>query len=147
MLRLPNLLAVTAAEAAYREGAEWLDTVRGQIRRNYDILRAELATERGVAVHSMEGTFIAWIDMRERWSLGVATSLSGAAASEPDDEQSPSVAFGKLARTHGVWLSDGRQFGPEGEGFMRINVATSEERLREGIARLRRALAAFDGSA
>jgi cystathionine beta-lyase len=147
MLRLPNLLAVTAAEAAYREGAEWLDTVRGQIRRNYDILRAELATERGVAVHSMEGTFIAWIDMRERWSLGVATSLPGAAASEPDDEQSPSVAFGKLARTHGVWLSDGRQFGPEGEGFMRINVATSEEPLREGIARLRRALAAFDGSA
>jgi cysteine-S-conjugate beta-lyase len=140
MLRLPNLLAVTAAEAAYREGATWLDTVRGQIRHNYDILRTELAAERGVSVHSMEGTFIAWIDFRDRWHAAAASDLA------PGDEASRSVAFGELARTHGVWLSDGRQFGPEGEGFMRINVATSEERLREGIARVRRALGDFDGS-
>jgi cystathionine beta-lyase len=45
MLRLPNLLAITAAEAAYRHGEEWLDTVRARIHTNYDILRDELAAE------------------------------------------------------------------------------------------------------
>lgn len=135
MLRLPNLLAITAAEAAYRGAERWLDTVRGAIADRYGVLRELLAEEDEVSVFSMEGTFIAWIDLRARW---------GYPAAGEDPAAGPSTRFGALAREHGVWLSSGRQFGPEGEGFMRINLATDGETMREGVRRLRQALAAFD---
>ncbi len=135
MLKLPNLLAITAAEAAYRGAGDWLDAVRRRIHEHYLLLRELLADEPGVRVHTMEGTFIAWIDFRGRWErVDVAAGR---------DEASLSRRFGTLARRHGVWLSDGRQFGPEGEGFMRMNLATSRENVEEGIRRLRRALAEF----
>jgi cystathionine beta-lyase len=132
MLRLPNLLAITAAEAAYRHGAAWLDQVRSTIFDHYHVVRSTLAEEPGVVVHRMEGTFIAWIDLRERWST------------LPPRDGSRSERFGAFARTQGVWLSDGRHFGPEGEGCMRMNVATSRETLEEGLRRFRGALTAFD---
>lgn len=148
MLRLPNLLALTAAEAAYRGADAWLDEVRRAMYSNYLALRELLAPEAGVRVFVQEGTFIIWLDLRERLGVPVATTPSGASAisatgapAAPDDSRSH--RFGKLAREHGVWLSPGRDFGPEGEGCMRINVATSRELLEEGVARLRRALGGY----
>lgn len=158
MLRLPNLLALTAAEAAYRGADAWLEEVRRAIHANYLTLRELLAPEPGVRVFAQEGTFIVWLDLRERLGYRAATptggtggagTATGAATAgapvigaPPPPDDSPSRRFGALAREHGVWLSPGRDFGPEGEGFMRINVATSRELLEEGVARLRRALAA-----
>jgi cystathionine beta-lyase len=150
MLRLPNLLALAAAEAAYRHGDAWLDTVREMIHHRYELLKRELAPERGVRVHAMEGTFIAWIDLRERWGLSRANPAAAGATAVAESEdhhpdESVSVQFGRVARKHGVWLSDGTQFGPEGEGFMRMNIATSQRNVEHGIARFRRALQEFDG--
>lgn len=139
MLRLPNLLSLTAAEAAYRHGDSWLDSVRETIYRRYQRLRQVLSAQSGIRVHTMEGTFIAWIDLRERWGIPTA-----APASDQDGHDSASVRFGRVAREHGVWLSEGTQFGPEGEGFMRMNVATSEQNLEEGLRRLQTALEDFD---
>ncbi len=127
MLRLPNLLALVAGEAAYRHAHDWLDEVRGAIEGNYATLCRILEDERGVRTYAQQGTFIVWLDLRDR----IGTSDGSAAG------------FGKLARSHGVWLSPGRDFGPEGEGHMRINIATSYALLREGVSRLQRALAEF----
>lgn len=169
MLRLPNLLALTAAEAAYRGADAWLDEVRRTIHANYLMLRDLLAPESGVRVFAQEGTFVVWLDLRERLGVSMAAQAGRAAApaggsgepaigapaigapaidapaigAPPPPEDSPSRRFGKLAREYGVWLSPGRDFGPEGEGFMRINVATSRELLATGVARLRRALATY----
>jgi aspartate/methionine/tyrosine aminotransferase len=46
----------------------------------------------------------------------------------------------RLVREQGLGLAPGAAFGPEGEGFVRWCFAASEERLAEGIKRLRRAL-------
>jgi aspartate/methionine/tyrosine aminotransferase len=55
---------------------------------------------------------------------------------------SDSLAFCKaLVREHGLGLAPGSAFGPEGEGFVRWCFAASQERLGEGVARLRKALA------
>lgn len=125
---MSNLLAITAAHAAYVHGAAWLDEITAALHRNYRLVVSELAGESGVAVYRMEGTFIAWIDFRERWGA----------------EAGVSRRFDGVARDHGVWLSRGRLFGPEGEGHMRLNFATAPDRLRAGVRRLRDALAAFD---
>jgi len=53
-----------------------------------------------------------------------------------------SMAFCKrLVREVGLGLAPGSAFGPAGEGFVRWCFASSEERLAQGIARLRQALA------
>jgi len=55
---------------------------------------------------------------------------------------SDSLAFCKrLVREHGLGLAPGAAFGPEGEGFVRWCFAAGEDRLADGISRLRRALA------
>ncbi len=46
----------------------------------------------------------------------------------------------RLVAEVGLGLAPGIAFGPEGEGFVRWCFAASEERLADGIERLRRAL-------
>jgi aspartate aminotransferase len=43
---------------------------------------------------------------------------------------------------HRLGLAPGAAFGPQGEGYVRWCFAASEERLAEGVARLKKALAA-----
>ncbi|MDA3951336.1 MAG: PatB family C-S lyase [Spirochaeta sp.] len=143
MHKLSNLLTMEAALAAYSGGGEWLEEIRSVLYKRYTTVREAIAPLDGVRVFEMEGTFIAWIDLRERWGLPRRTRF--AAATGRDHNGTPrSRAFGTLARRHGVWLSDGSQFGPEGDGFMRLNFATSAERLNEGLQRLSAAIDAFD---
>jgi len=53
-----------------------------------------------------------------------------------------SLAFCKeLVRKHGLGLAPGSAFGPEGEGFVRWCFAASEDKLADGVARLKQALA------
>ncbi len=55
---------------------------------------------------------------------------------------SDSLGFCKrLVREQGLGLAPGAAFGPEGEGYVRWCFAADEERLAEGVRRLRRALA------
>ena len=52
-----------------------------------------------------------------------------------------SLAFcKKLVREAGLGLAPGVAFGPEGEGFLRWCFASTQDRLADGVARLRRAL-------
>ena len=46
----------------------------------------------------------------------------------------------RLVAEAGLGLAPGIAFGPEGEGFVRWCFAASEERLADGVARLRRSL-------
>ena len=45
-----------------------------------------------------------------------------------------------VAIAFGLGLAPGSAFGPEGEGFVRWCFAASEDKLGDGVARLRRAL-------
>jgi aspartate/methionine/tyrosine aminotransferase len=52
-----------------------------------------------------------------------------------------SLAFCKrLVRERGLGLAPGAAFGPEGEGYVRWCFAASQDKLADGVARLRRAL-------
>jgi cystathionine beta-lyase len=130
-LEMANLLAVTAAEAAYTGADDWVDEVRRAIAAAYSVLADAFAAERGVCPYRQDGTYIVWVDCRERWR-------------NRDSRESASRAFVDVAREHGVWVSPGRDFGIAGEGHIRINVATSKELLEEGLRRVRRALTDFD---
>lgn len=109
-----NLMAVTATVAAWTDGAAWLDAVLGVVDENRlalaDLLAEHLPDTRYLPPAA---TYLAWVDCRE---LGLGPA--------------PAEHFREL----GVELSAGRQFGPPGDGHVRINLATSPAVLAEMLA-------------
>jgi cystathionine beta-lyase len=116
-----NILGLTAALAAYRDGQPWLNEVLAYLTANRDVLidqvRAQLP---GVRVTAPEGTYLAWLDCRR----------------SPAAEK-PYQFFLTRAK---VALSDGLTFGPGGEGHVRLNFGCRQSVLLEALARMRRAL-------
>lgn len=49
----------------------------------------------------------------------------------------------RLLKEAKVAVTPGRAFGPAGEGFFRISYATGEDQIREGLSRIRKALASM----
>lgn len=117
-----NALGISAMEAAYRHGEEWLEGVLAYLEENIATTRAYLK-EHLPSLHLVEpeGTYLLWIDCRE-------TGLSD------EDLKDRLLRKGKLA------LEEGTKYGQGGEGFVRMNIACPKETLLEGLDRLRTAL-------
>jgi cystathionine beta-lyase len=114
----PNTFGVAATLAAWRDGDTWLSELRQVLARNAALVREELPPR--VRYRVPEATFLAWLDCRDL-----------------DLDTDPYTFFLKEAR---VLLYDGRSFGAEGEGFVRLNFATSESILRDILRRIRKSL-------
>jgi cysteine-S-conjugate beta-lyase len=101
----PNLLAVEATDAAWREGDGWLTAVRDQLDANRRLL-AELLREHlpSIRYRMPDATYLAWLDCRE---LGFGND--------------PAAVFAE----RGVDIYSGLRFGDQGAGFVRMNFATS----------------------
>jgi len=112
-----GVLGVEATLAAWRHGSAWLDDVREHLAGNRellaDLVRAELP---GVALDPPEATYLAWLDFR-------ALALGADPA-------------GFLLDRARVWLSPGPAFGLGGDGFARLNFATSRPLLRAMLGRI-----------
>ncbi len=113
---------LVASEIAWTSCQPWLDEVLAYLDGNRAFL-AKFVKERlpGVGHVSPEATYLGWLDCRK---LGL----------EPD----PYRFFLNRAR---VALSDGRRNGPGGDGFVRINFATSRAILTQILERLAQSLA------
>lgn len=109
-----------ASVAAFREGDGWLDDALAVIAHNRELL-ARLLADRLPAVSwtPPRASYLAWLDLR-RLGLG-------------PDPSDPILERGRLA------LSPGPQFGPQGAGFARLNLATSPGLVEEAVARIVRA--------
>lgn len=118
-----GILGLEATRLAWTEGQAWLDRVLAYLEENRRLV-CEFVEERldGLTCTAPEATYLAWIDCRER-------------ALAPD----PCQFFLQRGR---VALSDGRAFGADGAGFVRLNFATSRPILRAILERLAEALAA-----
>jgi cysteine-S-conjugate beta-lyase len=117
-----GLLGVIAARAAWSdEGGEWLKSLLVILDRNRRLLGDLLRTHLPQARYVMpEAGYLAWIDCR-------ALGLGG------DGDDDPTKVFlekGKVA------LSSGPMFGPGGEGFTRLNFATTKTLLEESVRRM-----------
>jgi len=109
-----------AGLAAVTQGEPVIAHTLERFRNARDFLVGELRTIPGIEVAVPSGTMYAFLRVR-----GVADSL----------------AFCKqLVASVGLGLAPGSAFGPEGEGYVRWCFAASDDKLAEGVARLRRAL-------
>ena len=123
---LTNPLGAAAATAAYREGDDWLDALIPYLEANARYLGERLQADfTGIRMVRHEGTFVAWLDFRDYLA---AAAMSDAALKD------------MLKRRAGVWLSDGPSFGPGGEGFQRLNIATPRAVLSQALDRMKEVL-------
>lgn len=117
----PSLMGLTAAYAAYKNGKPWLLELHKHLKGNIDFLRSFLAEKLPkVRLIEPEGTFLLWLDF----------SKLGLSDSEIDD-----IIVNKAK----VWLDRGTMFGPEGEFYQRINVATPRPVLEDALTRIAKA--------
>lgn len=111
-------MGVTALIAAYNEGADWLDAAIDYIRKNYLYLCSRIAgMPANMQVLDLQGTYLAWVDV--------------SALAIPVEELSE-----RLKREAHIWYTPGTEYGANGEGYLRINLATSRTILTEALDRL-----------
>ncbi len=105
-----------ATVAAYTAGEPWLDEVRQRFADNHRHFREAMASALpDVGVEVAEATYLAWLDVG---SLGVTDPVGAALA-------------------HGVRVdSQGEGYGPGSRGRIRINLATSPQRVEHIVDRL-----------
>lgn len=115
---------VVALMAAYNEGEAWLDALRGYLWENYCCVRDFFAAELPqYPVTPLEGTYLVWIDCR-------AAGCTSEALAQ------------RLLTECKLMVSPGTLYGPEGEGYLRLNIACPRTLLREGLQRLKQGLTA-----
>jgi cystathionine beta-lyase len=118
-----GLLGFEAIRMAWLHAQPWLDQVLAYLLQNRDHVARFVAQELpGVRLHAPEATYLAWLDCR---ALGLETS--------------PYRFFLERAK---VGLNDGPNYGSPGEGFVRLNFATSRAILGEALERMAKALRA-----
>ncbi len=114
-----STLGEIAAVAAYRDGDEWLaalvDRLTDLRTQLTDLLAEHLPLAR---MRPLEATYLAWLDLR------------GYGHDDP----------AAVARRGGVRVAPGHNYHPGLPGHVRLNIATSPERLTEIVTRLAAAL-------
>ncbi len=117
----PNVMAQAASIAAYRQGQEWLaDTVQyldGNRKLIADFLADCLPQVRYL---EPKGTYLAWLDFS---ALELGDNLHNF-----------------LLNKAQVGLNPGPSYGPGGEGFARLNFATSRAIVQEALERIHQAV-------
>lgn len=116
-----NVLGLTAAIAAYRDGGAWLEQMIDVLEANRDFL-ADFVQKRlpQIKMYKPDATYLAWLDCRE---LNL--------------EEAPYKFFLKKAK---VALNCGDDFGDGGQGFVRLNFGCSRELLTKALERMEKAI-------
>ena len=117
-----TFVSTIGAETAYTNGEHWLEEVVEYIEGNLDAMQEYIDTRLpGIRMVRPQASFLVWMDFR---GLGMG-----------HDE------LVDLVVNHaGLALNDGEMFGPQGHGFMRVNVATPRCELFDALGKLEKAL-------
>ncbi|HKL72246.1 MAG TPA: PatB family C-S lyase [Marinilabiliaceae bacterium] len=117
-LNMGNTFGPLALEAAYNHSEDWLEALIDYLQDNVmlvdDFLKTHLPE---IKMIIPEATYLLWLDFRA-WGMR-------------------SVDLRKfMSENAGLGLNDGRTFGKEGEGFMRLNVASSRATIETALNQL-----------
>ncbi|MBU0688311.1 MAG: pyridoxal phosphate-dependent aminotransferase [Gammaproteobacteria bacterium] len=110
-----NPFSIAAFEAAYREGAPWLDDLMGYLAGTRDMVRDYLRQQLPqIKMVEPQGTYLLWLDCRE---MGMS------------DKQLKDFFVQKA----GVGMSPGAMFGTDGSGYMRMNIGAPRSLINQAL--------------
>ena len=115
----PNFFVEPATIAAYTYGADYVDELNAYIHKNKEYVKEFFTKELPhLKVASGVATYLLWIDISYY--------------------QIPSEKFANdLREETGLFIYGGPHYGNNGEGYIRMNVATSLENVKDGLNRLK----------
>jgi cystathionine beta-lyase len=120
-----NIFGNIASTAAYTHGHEWLDALLRYLSGNIELVMDycnELIPE--IKPVKPDATYMIWVDCRK---LGMK-------AKELQEF---------FVQKAGVGMNEGSAFGPGGEGFMRMNIATTRQNVRKALEQIESAVSAL----
>lgn len=114
----PNAFAISAAVAAFTQGAPWLDALRAYLYENKHTV-AQFLTDHlpQLTLVPSEATYLLWLD------CGALCADSAELA-----------AF--VREQTGLYLTYGGEYGQSGKRFLRMNIACPRATLQDGLCRL-----------
>ena len=115
--KTPNRFGMIMTEAAYREGAEWLDQLMDYLENNKKIFTSAMKSIKKLKVFDLESTYLAWVDFSQ-------LNISEAELKT------------MLVNEAGVAPSFGGGFGNTAGKFARFNLACRTEILEVATQRL-----------
>lgn len=119
-LHLGNTFGDVALEAAYNNGAEWMDQLCQYLTGNVIFAKNFIANNlTGIKTFRHEGTYLLWVD------------FSNIALSHKELND-------LLIFKAGLGFNDGAIFGKEGEKCMRINLACPRKIVEEAMSRMKK---------
>ena len=119
-----NALTRVALEAGYTEGSLWLKDLIKTIENNVKSIEKELIDTK-INLIKPEGTYQVWLDFRDIYK---------------DTKE----MFTHLTKNSKVGMNAGHWFGREGALFMRMNIATSNDKVLESIQRIKKAVSKIE---
>ena len=112
-----NLIGLTAAEAAYREGESWRLELIKYLNGNLNLIEQFVEKHSNkIKMQRPDATYLAWLDFRNSGLVNPAKELEAM----------------------GVGLSDGKDFAFK--GFMRLNFGCPRSLLKEALNRIEKCL-------
>ena len=120
-----NIFGTIASIAAYSHGHEWLEALLDYIDHNIDFVGDYCRKMIPEIIPVMpEATYMIWLDCRKFRMTGKELQNF----------------FVKKA---GIGMNEGSTFGPGGEGFMRMNVATNHQTVMKAMEQIEKAVSEF----
>lgn len=121
----PNIFACEAHITAFQKGGDWLEELCAYIAENKSIAQTFLA-QYVPQIHMVasQATYLLWLDCCALHPFVPAF-----------------CAY--LESTKQLLISSGSAYGKNGENFIRVNIACPQERMLEGLKRLKEGVEAF----
>ena len=110
--------AVPATIVAYRQGGQFVDELNEYLLKNKQYVHEYLEKNLPhIKLMPNKATYLLWLDISYY-------------------KESSDVFAKKLREKTGLFVSDGLQFGGDGANYIRMNIATNLETVKEGMKRL-----------
>ncbi len=124
-----NTLGIVANEAAYREGADWLDQLLPYLDANHDFVEASAKEKIPLVDYTKaQGTYLAWLDVSKLADKIDAKGKADAANKTSETRVTPEGIVQRwLVDNAHVYTNTGSSYGTGGNGHMRMNIATSRK--------------------
>ncbi|WP_086981771.1 MalY/PatB family protein [Vibrio aphrogenes] len=117
-LSSPSILGVIAHIAAYQQGGAWLDALKDYLHDNLAYVAQQLNNAFPELNYRVpQGTYLAWIDLKPlNINMEALQRL--------------------LIEEHKVAIMPGDTYGPEGQGYLRLNVGCPRSKVEAGVSAL-----------
>lgn len=114
----PNSFAIEASNAAWNEGGQWLNALRQYLMDNKEYVKNYLKEHiPEIKVVSSHATYLMWLDC---------------SAITDDTRQ----LCEDIRKQTGLYMSHGKQYGGNGNYFIRLNIACPRKLVEDGMNRL-----------